>query len=77
MDETELIAELRRRGLARGLALALEVIEPLGALGAQMLWVAQPTAGLFGGREIAAELARVLEQPEGIARLRALLEEDV
>ena len=76
MDDTELIAAVKRRGLASALGLFLDVIEPIGALGAQLLWIAQPTAGLFGGRDIVAGLARTLEQPDGVERLRALLDED-
>lgn len=76
MDDIEFIAELRQRGLANALTLLLDVIEPLGAFGAQLLWVAQPTVGLFGGSDLVAKLAHLLEQPDGIARLRALLDED-
>ncbi len=76
MNDTELIADLKRRGLTNALGVFLDVIEPLGVLGAQLLWIAQPTAGLFGGRDIIAGLARTLEQPDGVERLRALLDED-
>jgi hypothetical protein len=48
----------------------LDAAEPLGPLGAQVLWVAQPTFGLFGRRDDIASLARLLETPEGWAWLR-------
>ena len=76
MNDAELIAALKRRGLTNAVSVLLDVIGPLGVLGAQLLWIAQPTAGLFGGREIVAGLARTLEQPDGVERLRALLDED-
>jgi hypothetical protein len=36
---------------------------PLGPLAAQLLWVAQPTLGLFGKAESIGELAQLLEHP--------------
>ena len=41
----------------------LDAAEPLGPLGAQVLWVAQPTLGLLLPREEIASLARLLEAP--------------
>ncbi len=76
MDDAQLITELKQRGLTNALALLLDIMEPLGVLGAQILWIAQPTAGLFGGREMVAGLAQMLEQPNGVERLRALLDEE-
>jgi len=55
----------------------LDAAEPLGPLGAQVLWVAQPTLGLLVPRDEIAALARLLEAPAGVAWLRAqLLEPD-
>ncbi|MBN1202922.1 MAG: hypothetical protein JXJ20_13820 [Anaerolineae bacterium] len=51
----------------------LAAVEPLGPLGAQMLWIAQPTLGLFVPREDVAALARLLEAPEGMAWVREQL----
>lgn len=51
----------------------LDVAEPLGPLGAQALWVAQPTLGLFVPREDVAALARLLDAPGGVAWVRAQL----
>jgi hypothetical protein len=53
----------------------LDVVEPLGPLGAQMLWVAQPTLGLLVPRDEVASLARLLEAPGGVGWLREQLGE--
>jgi hypothetical protein len=69
------VARVKARGLGDALALALDALEPLGPLGAQVLWVLQPALGLFGAREAVQDIAQALEDPEGIARIRAALEE--
>jgi hypothetical protein len=51
----------------------LDVVEPLGPIGAQLLWVAQPTLGLLIPRKEIDMLARWLDEPGGVARLRAHL----
>lgn len=51
----------------------LDVTEPLSPLGAQILWIAQPTLGLLVPREEIATLARLLEKPEGMAWVREQL----
>jgi hypothetical protein len=51
----------------------LEAVEPLGPLGAQVLWVAQPTLGLLVPREEITLLAQRLEAPGGVAWLREQL----
>ena len=53
----------------------LDAAEPLGPFGAQLLWVAQPTLGLFVPDREIDSLAHWLDQPGGIARLRAHLVE--
>ena len=70
------IEAARKRGWGDALSLALDALEPLGPFGAQMLWVLQPAAGLFGGRAALGALADALEQPGGIDRLRQQLEDD-
>lgn len=70
------IQEVKARGWADALRTALDALEPLGVLGAQMLWIAQPAAGLIGGRQIVAGLAQALEDPDGINELRALLDDE-
>ena len=51
----------------------LDIAEPFGPLGAQMLWVAQPTLRLLVPRDDIAALARLLEAPGGVAWLREQL----
>ena len=73
-DLTAWIEAARRRGWGDALSLMLDVIEPLGPFGAQLLWVLQPASGLFGARSGIAALAEALEQPGGIDRLRQQLD---
>lgn len=51
----------------------LDATEPLGPLGAQILWWAQPTLSLFVPRDEITALARALETPQGLAWVRAQL----
>jgi hypothetical protein len=60
----------RLRGLV---ALLLEAAEPLGPLGAQVLWIAQPALGVLLPRDEIASLARVLDEPGGVAWVRGQL----
>ena len=64
----------RQRRLHGAIAAALDVGEPLGPLGAQMLWIAQPALGLFVPRADIDALARLLDQPGGVAWLRDQIE---
>lgn len=64
------LSALHLAGLAGTL---LEALEPLGPLGAQVLWVAQPTLGLFMPRDDVAALARLLDDPGGMAWIRGQL----
>lgn len=76
MSEEELIQAVRARGLQNAATLALDVLEPFGAIGAQVLWVAQPAARLIGGwGDALGTLAAALEDPDGIERLRHALED--
>jgi hypothetical protein len=75
-DLTAWIETARQRGWGDALNLMLNVIEPLGPFGAQVLWVIQPASGLFGARSGIGALAEALEQPGGIDRLRQQLEGD-
>ncbi len=51
----------------------LDVAGPLGPLGAQALWVAQPVLGLMLPPDQIDGLARVLESPAGIDWLREVM----
>jgi hypothetical protein len=64
---------LNQTGLGRVVGLLLDAAEPLSPIGAHVLWIAQPTLGLFTSREDIAALARLLEQPGGLAWLRGQL----
>ena len=71
------IQAIRARGWGDAVSTALDVLEPFGALGAQLLWVAQPAARLIGGwGDTFGALAQALEEPGGIERLREALEAD-
>jgi hypothetical protein len=50
-------------GLAGVYGSLREVLMPLGPVAAQILWVAQPTFGLFGEADSIGALANLLERP--------------
>jgi hypothetical protein len=75
-DGLNWIDQARQRGLGGALGLALDVLQPLGPLAAQLLWVAQPAASLFGWRQTVGGLARALEEPGGLDQLRQRLHSD-
>jgi hypothetical protein len=70
----EWVQQARTRGLGGALGVALDVLEPLGPLGAQLVLVAQPLLGLVVSREALTGVAQALEEPGGIERLREQLE---
>lgn len=70
------IDKLKVRGGAPYVLLTLDVIEPIAPVLAQGLWMAQPLAGLWNGRQDVRDLAELLEAPDGIARLRRRLADE-
>ena len=66
---------LRAVGLDGFVSALLDAAEPLGPLGAQMLWVAQPTLKLFMPTREIDGLAELLDDPEGMIWLRQILTE--
>ena len=70
------IERAKRRGGAPFLLILLEAFEPLAPVLAQGLLVAQPLANLWRGGAALGELAELLEEPEGLSELRALLADD-
>lgn len=65
----------RRLHLHGMLTALLDAAEPLGPVGAQFLWVAQPVLGLFTPRHEIDALARLLDAPGGVAWLHAQLDD--
>ena len=57
------------------LRLFLDVVEPICTLGAQVLWVMQPSLGIFFGHQLIGDLAQVLENPAELEALRKQLDE--
>ncbi len=75
---TDWLTQLHKRDLDGPLGVALDALAPLGPLGAQLLYVAQPLLGIMGGhlwRDAAAGIAQALEKPGGVDALRAQLDE--
>jgi hypothetical protein len=69
------IQHAKARGWDDALSVALDALEPLGVVGAQVLWVLQPALGLFIARKALSALAEALEEPGGIDRLRKQLDD--
>lgn len=70
------IEQIKARGLANAVTFALDALEPLGPLGAQMIWITQPLFGVFGGertRHAVGDIAEALESADGIAHIRQRL----
>lgn len=74
--EKDWIDQVQARGWGDALSTALELIQPLGPLAAQFLWIVQPAAGLFGRRDQVAALANLLEEPEALEQIRRRLEKE-
>lgn len=78
VNETNLesiISAVKARGLTDIFSTMLDVVEPFGALGAQLTYIAQPALSLFIPRDVVSTLAEAIETPEGIAALRQQLED--
>jgi hypothetical protein len=66
-------AQLRAMGLSNLVDVLLEAAEPLGPLGAQVLWIAQPALRLVAPSDEIDGLARLLDDPSGMVWLRTAL----
>ncbi len=64
---------LRALRLDGAAGVLLDVAEPLGPIGAQLLWVAQPALSWVAPRDEIAALARLIEAPGGVAWMREQL----
>ena len=71
----EWVIQLQARRLGSALGLALDALEPLGVLGAQLVWVAQPVLSLWVGRETVQGFARTLETPGELEQIRHFLDQ--
>lgn len=69
------VKQLQARGLGDALGLALDVLEPLGVLGAQLIWVAQPVLGVWFNRDTVRNIAQTLETPGEVEQIRHFLEQ--
>ncbi len=58
-------------GFAR---LLLDIAAPFGVIGAQVLWIMQPVATLFGKGQAMGDFATWLEDPNSLRDLRAHLD---
>lgn len=74
-DGHDWILAARTRGWGDILRAAIDALEPLGPLGAQLIWVSQPLLGLVVGRGLLAGLAAALETPDELAALRETLDQ--
>ena len=70
----EWVTQLQARGLGDALGLALDVLEPLGVLGAQLIWLAQPVLGVWFNRDMVRSIAQTLETPGEVEHIRHFLE---
>jgi len=70
------IQQVKARGLDGAFGVALDALEPLGPLGAQVLWVMQPFLSLFIARETVQDIAQALEAPGGVEQLKQELEDE-
>ncbi|MBL8157225.1 MAG: hypothetical protein JNM70_23835 [Anaerolineae bacterium] len=75
-EGTAWIEQVRARGLADAFRVALDVLEPLGPLGANLVWTAQPILSRWLPREAIGALAELLDTPGGIDHLRRQLDDD-
>lgn len=73
-EKTQLVQQIKANGWESSAVFVLDVLEPLGPLGAQVLWVLQPTLGALVPRDVLGDLATVLEDPDETADLRRQLE---
>jgi hypothetical protein len=70
------ITQVKTRGMTNAVNIALDVLEPFGPLAAQMLFVLQPTFGIFGLKSAVEDIAQALDQPGGIETLRQRLKDE-
>ncbi len=72
-DEFHWLRQVKAHGWENIFSAVLDTLEPFGALGAQALWILQPTLGIFVSREALGDIASALEEPDQLQRLREQL----
>jgi hypothetical protein len=72
----EWVAQVKGNGWAAALSLTLDVLAPLGPLGAQVVWVLQPALRPWMPPTALEHLALTLERPDELAQVRCWLDED-
>ena len=70
------VRRVRALGLDGLLGALLDAAEPLAPIAGQLLYVAQPTLGLFIPRQSINQWAELLDRPDGVANLRQMLDAD-
>lgn len=69
------IVQAKHRGMGSVLLSLLDVLEPFAPLIGQSLFVVSPLLSPFGGRRPLEELGHLLDTPQGVHTLRALLDD--
>jgi len=69
-------SRVRALGLNGFLSALLDAAGPIAPLAGQLLYVAQPTLGLFIPRSSINQMAEWLDRPDALSELRAMLESD-
>jgi hypothetical protein len=71
---TTWIDRLEARGMGGMMRLLVDIATPFSIIGAQVLWILQPIATLWGKGTAMGELAKWLENPDAMRDLRARLD---
>lgn len=75
MDE-QWITQVKVRGLSGAVSWGLTILEPFGVFGANLLYLLQPTFGIFGWQAPIRDIAQALETPGGIEALQQQLQDE-
>lgn len=67
---------IRQYRLQLPASILLEAGQPITFLGAQFIWLMQPTLSLFIHKRKISQLAHILEEPQAIEQLLLLLKAD-
>ncbi len=74
ITHTTWIDRAQAQGMGGMMRLLLDIATPFGVIGAQVLWIAQPIATMFGKGSAVGNLAKWLEEPNALRELRARLD---